>query len=261
MTIDEIKKYWEAQAALYGQSHMASWSDQKMIDLEINEITKWISEKDMVLDVGCANGFSTLRYASARNINIKGIDYIEKMIKSANQALKEFQETLIGNVQYAVGNIMALDEESDTYNTVISTRVIINLGNWDNQLLALKECVRVLKRNGRMILSEATVQGWRALNDFRNEWGLENIPMPAFNTYLDQEKVIMALERDCELIKVSDYASSYYVGTRVLKPLLIKALGENIDAANPNMEWNNWFSEIPAAGKYGIQKLFIFRKI
>jgi hypothetical protein len=46
----------------------------------------------------------------------------------------------------------------------------------------------------------------------------------------------------------------------VLKPLLARATGLNVDAADPLMEWNRWFASLPPAGDYGTQKLFVFRK-
>jgi hypothetical protein len=41
---------------------------------------------------------------------------------------------------------------------------------------------------------------------------------------------------------------------------LARALGGTIDAADPLMHWNRWFAELPPAGDYGTQKLFVFRK-
>ena len=69
------------------------------------------------------------------------------------------------------------------------------------------------------------------------------------------------MARDCfDLEAVVNFASTYYVGTRILKPLLIRDLGASIDAVDPNMHWNQWFAKVPAAGNYGTQKLFVFRK-
>ena len=42
--------------------------------------------------------------------------------------------------------------------------------------------------------------------------------------------------------------------------LLSRALGGIVDAANPDLEWNRWFSMLPPSGDYGTQKLFLFRK-
>ena len=111
------------------------------------------------------------------------------------------------------------------------------------------------------MLSEATVQGWQRLNALRAEWGMENIPMPPFNQYVDQDKVIAALGGQAKLIELSNFASTYYVGTRVLKPLLAQATHAPVSVADPNAEWNRWFSQLPQAGDYGTQKLFVFRKL
>ena len=98
------------------------------------------------------------------------------------------------------------------------------------------------------------------MNKFRREWKLPDIPMPTFNQYLNEEQVIQSVAPELELVRLINFSSTYYVGTRVLKPLLIQALGIDIDVANPDMEWNQWFSQLPASGDYGTQKLFIFRK-
>jgi hypothetical protein len=118
----------------------------------------------------------------------------------------------------------------------------------------------VLKSGGVLLLSEATIQGWSKLNDLRREWDLPDIPMPSFNSYLDEQKVIDCVAAELELVELVNFASTYFVGTRLLKPLLARALGAKIDPANPNAEWNRWFSTLPASGDYGTQKLFVFRK-
>ena len=46
---------------------------------------------------------------------------------------------------FAVGDAMKLEEPDDAYDTVLSIRVIINLGAWELQLKGLQECVRVLR--------------------------------------------------------------------------------------------------------------------
>jgi hypothetical protein len=84
--------------------------------------------------------------------------------------------------------------------------------------------------------------------------------VPPFNQYLDEKQVIEATAGELNLVDVVNFASTYYVGTRVLKPLLNQALGGIVDVANPNMEWNRWLSQLPAWGDYGTQKLFVFQK-
>jgi ubiquinone/menaquinone biosynthesis C-methylase UbiE len=259
-TLEQIRDFWTQQAREHGQAAAASWSDRMVMELEIRAISERLSDGDRVLDVGCANGFSTVQFAAQRKAEIRGIDYIPEMIEQARGRLAALPDTLRGFVQFAQGDVTALAEPSGTFDKVVAIRVIINLCDWDRQLTGLRECARVLKTGGTLLLSEATIQGWQRLNRLRNEWGLPDIPMPAFNRYLDETQVCEALSSDLKLIDIVNFASTYYVGTRVLKPLLNQALGSVVDVANPNMEWNRWFSQLPAAGDYGTQKLFVFRK-
>jgi ubiquinone/menaquinone biosynthesis C-methylase UbiE len=228
--------------------------------MEIRALAGRLNDGDRVLDVGCANGHSTIQLASQKAIAIRGLDYLAEMIECARVSLQSLSLPIPGKVDFSVGSIMAIPEPSGTYDKVISIRVVTNLGEWSNQKIALRECVRVLKPGGLLLLSEPTVQGWSKLNDLRREWNLSDIPMPVFNTYLDEQQVIDFLAGDLELLELVNFASTYFVGTRVFKPLLAQILGGKIDPANPNAEWNRWFATLPACGDYGTQKLFVFRK-
>ncbi len=261
LTQSEIHEFWTQQAHEHGQSPSASWSDHRVIDMEIGEISRRLSDGDHVLDVGCANGYSSVQFASARHIQLRGLDYVPKMIEEARIRLQGTKKDISGTVEFGVGDITKLEEASNAYDKVVVIRVLINLGSWERQLKGLRECIRVLKPGGILLLSEATLQGWWRLNALRTEWGLDEIPMPPFNQYVDQDQVISAIRNEARLLELCNFASTYYVGTRILKPLLAKATQAPVSVANPNAEWNRWFSQLPPAGDYGTQKLFVFRKL
>jgi ubiquinone/menaquinone biosynthesis C-methylase UbiE len=260
LTLQQIRDFWARQVAEHGHSPSVSWSDHWAIEMEIRELLRHLNHGDDVLDVGCGNGYSTVQLASQKPIKIRGLDYLPEMIDQARTRAKSLPLSMPGNVDFNVGSIMAIPEPSGVYDKVVVVRVVINLGEWRNQLTALHECARVLKPGGVLLLSEATIQGWSKLNDLRREWDLPDIPVPSFNTYLDEEKVIDFMAAELELVELVNFASTYFVGTRLLKPLLVRALGGQMDPANPNTEWNRWFSTLPACGDYGTQKLFVFRK-
>jgi ubiquinone/menaquinone biosynthesis C-methylase UbiE len=260
LDLDQIREFWTQQAREHGESPSASWSDQMVIEMEIREIVKRLSEGDRILDVGCANGFSTIHLASQLKTHVRGIDYIPEMIEQARLRVSRLATGLLGTVEFAQGDVTALAEPAEAYDKVVAIRVMINLSDWPRQLQGLQECARVLKRGGLFLLSEATLQGWRRLNQFRSEWKLPDIPMPGFNQYLDEDQLIEAVSPRLHLLELVNFASTYYVGTRVLKPLMNQALGGLVDVADPKMEWNRWFAQLPAAGDYGTQKLFVFQK-
>jgi ubiquinone/menaquinone biosynthesis C-methylase UbiE len=258
-SLEQIREFWTQQAKRYGQSPSASGSDHRVIELEIQEILKRLSPGDRVLDMGCANGFSTLHYATQKKIKIKGLDLIPEMIEQARARLHS-NNSIKGNVEFGVGDITKLKEKNHTYDKVIITRVLINLGSWERQHSALVRCAQALKRDGLLLISEATVQGWNQLNAFRHEWTLPPLPMPPFNVYIDEHRMVSAMARMFDLVEIVNFASTYFVATRVLKPLLIKALDVPLNLADPEMHWNKWFAQWPAIGNYGTQKLFVFRK-
>lgn len=260
LTLDGIRAYWTEQAKAHGQSPAASWSDHRVIEMEIREITGRLADGDRVLDVGCANGFSTIQFGVHKQLDIKGVDFVPEMIEQARLRLAESRERPRSRFRFEVGDIVSLGEPTGAYDKAVVIRVVINLGDWDRQRAGLLEAARVVKPGGLLLLSEATVQGWTRLNALRTEWGLAEIPMPAFNTYLDEEKVVEALAPVMDLVEIVNFASTYYVATRVLKPLLIQALALSRSAADPDAEWNRFFSLAPPWGDYGTQKLFVFRK-
>lgn len=256
----EIHQFWTQQATEHQQSPAASWSDFRVIEMEVTEICKHLSDGDSVLDIGCANGFSSVQFARRRSIRLRGLDYVAPMVEEARKRAQQSKD-LKGTLEFDIGDITRLPEKDGSYDKAVVIRVLINLGNWERQRQGLHECVRILKRGGTLLLSEATLQGWERLNRLRAEWGLPHIAIPPFNEYLDQEKVVEELSGKMKLLEICNFASTYYVGTRVLKPLFSKATNAPIDIADPNAEWNRWFSTLPAAGDYGTQKLFIFEKL
>ena len=257
---EQIRDFWTQQARTYGQASAASWTDGPAIDLEVAQLLQRLHDGDDVLDVGCGNGHGTMRLAAARKIKIRGVDYVPEMIDHARGRLATAAAALRERVQFDVGDVTELNEPTRTYDRVVAVRVIINLHSWPKQLAGLRECSRVLKPGGLLLLSEATLQGWNKLNALRREWGLPDIPMPAFNQYLDEEQVVEAVHPDLELLELVNFASTYYVGTRVLKALLSQALHTSTDLGDTNMEWNRWCASLPAWGDYGTQKLFVFRR-
>ncbi|MFB3816907.1 MAG: class I SAM-dependent methyltransferase [Candidatus Methylomirabilales bacterium] len=257
----EVRQYWSEQARRHGTSHLASWSDRHVLDLEARALLRHLEDGQRVLDVGCGNGLTTLRLARERSAHIDAFDVTPGMIQSARLLRGEAAGELRGTVAFGVADAVCLPVTAARYDVVLTVRTLINLSTWERQRIALRELCRAVRGGGRLLLSEATRQGWQRLNAFREEWGLPALPEPAFNTYLDEDRVVAALQADgMRLLEVSSFASTYYVGTRVLKPLLARAGSLEQLIANPETEWNRWCALLPAAGDYSVQKLLAFRR-
>ena len=256
----EIRHFWKEQALRHKTDPAASWSDVRVIELEIDAIAARLEEGDRVLDIGCANGYSTVEYARRKKVRIRGIDYIPEMIGNARERLAREGSALLGTAEFEVGDVTALAEPPGSWDKAIVTRVVINLPDWERQRTALREIAQVVRPGGLLLLSEATIQGWQKLNEIRGEWGLPPIPMPDFNLYLDEDQVVRELSGEFRLLELVNFASTYYVGTRLVKPLLAKVVNAPVNVADPKSEWNRWFASLPPAGDYGTQKLFVFER-
>ena len=259
LSADEIRERWRQEALRHGLSPSASWSDHRVIELEIEAIGPRV-QGARTLDVGCANGYSSVRFAADYGADVLGVDYVEEMIAGARERREALPAEVRERVAFELGDVRSLELPDGAFERVVSTRVVINLPGWEEQQVALRECLRVLRPGGELLLSEATVGGWESLNRLRREWGLADIPMPSFNSYLVERDVIELLEDDAALVTVDDFASSYYLATRVLKPLLAEATGAPVDVADPGSELNRLAAQLPPVGDYGTQKLFVFRK-
>ncbi|MGD9107084.1 MAG: class I SAM-dependent methyltransferase [Desulfobacterales bacterium] len=125
-TNEERRKFWKQQALIHGESPAASWSDSMAIEIEIKEILKNLTDGDKVLDVGCANGYSTVRFASQKKINIRGIDFIPEMIEQARLRSSKLDKVLISRIAFEVGDITGIEEATEKYDKVIAIQVLIH---------------------------------------------------------------------------------------------------------------------------------------
>ena len=156
MIEDHIKEHWESIGYKHGESHWASWGDNWMIDLEIDTIGKHIRHGDRAPDVGCANWFSAFRQAELHELApITGVDFSSNMVAAA-QATKQ-QKGFGDNIDFSEGDIRSLQFPNKTFDLVYTTRTLINLPSWLQQMQGIAECVRVVRPNGTVVLSKGFV--------------------------------------------------------------------------------------------------------
>lgn len=255
-SLSEIRDYWTRQAKNNITRPEASWFDVPMMQLELAEMAKFVDDGDNVLDVGCANGYKTIELANKKNICIHGIDYVPDMIEAAKNQPKENTRSY---VTFDVGNILDMHLLPTMYDKVVVYRVIINLHDWEQQIQGIQECAARLRPGGLLLMSEATVQGFVALNQVRKFFGVSVLEYPKYNNYLDVEKLITYPFKDLKFKKCVEFSSTYYFGTRVLRSVYEKLF--RIKKSKQVNIFNHIFKKLSNVGKCGVQKLFIFEKI
>lgn len=258
MSSNFIKDFWNNQGKVHGSSHWASWGDEYMIDLEVDTISENIRKGDTVLDVGCANGHSAVKQFDKGNARfIQGIDFAENMIVSAKECYEDYISQ--NKVSFDVGDVQALSFEDNSFDVVYTTRVLINLPTFEQQLKGIQECLRVAKPNGKVILSEAFWEPLMLLNAMRQLVGLPSLVEHDFNRYLKLNVLKEHLTQNGLDFEVNDFSSVYYLGSRLLRELVTNA-DDYEGYSNPI---NKFFFELEkefSGGGMGIQQAVIITK-
>jgi ubiquinone/menaquinone biosynthesis C-methylase UbiE len=254
---DFIKEFWDDQARTHGLSHSASWGDNFAINLEIENISKHIKDGDKVLDVGCANGYSTIAQSIRKNIDITGVDFSEPMIEQAKKTINK-------GINFSVGDIRKLPFDSEEFDVTYTTRVLINLPNWEEQLNGIHECLRVTKTGGIIVLSEAFYEPLVLLNAMRQLVQLKPLVEHDFNRYLKKEKLKTFLDDLVENKGIDDFynvdfSSLYYLGSRFVRELTTE-IDKYPGYSNPINEIFHRLEQSFSGGGFGIQQAYIIRK-
>lgn len=249
--------FWESKAQKYKTTHDVTWGDINMLNLEIKNVSKFINKKDLVLDAGCSNGYSTFEIAKKTLAKTRAFDYSQESIRNAIKAQKTKDKKR--QIYFYHGNILNIDEQNNTFDKVYSIRVLINLLSWRLQKKAILEMHRVLKKGGLYLLSEAFFGSMRNLNKLRVAADLPPLKEFDFNLFLREERFENFVKKYFDIVEIRKFSSIYYAASR-----FIRYLTQNKKMKDSFVnEINNYFAkfdETDSSGDFGINKLYVLRK-
>ena len=138
------RKFFDFWAVTYDWSILKPW----LYSLQKKAVSSIKLKNNLhILDLGCGTGDSLLLlYHLNKNLNLYGLDISEKMLKRANKKLKEKAILRQGEA----GKIPFRD---NLFDYVITTEAF---HHFPNPNLALKEIFRILKKGGKLILTDIT---------------------------------------------------------------------------------------------------------
>jgi len=235
----------------WAESSTESMYDKTLLRTEIALIRKHI-KGPRLLDAGCGEGEGTLEYSTLKDVEIEALDI-------SYQRLNLARTRLINSSNVTLHQHDVLKSWNDTYDTVISQRLIINLESLDQQRVVISHLSDMVKPGGRLILSEGSMNGANELNKFRSFYGLPPIPVPAHNLFmLDND-----LTGHCEAVGLQlifrETLGAYYLLTRGLQP----ALKNEFDWAsefNKTSSLDSVQGYLPCADIFSRIKLWIWEK-
>jgi len=117
------------------------------------------SDKDLILDAGCGSGRATVELSKvSKNGQIVALDLFESGEDIASKKLLEENLEIAGitdRVRIVKGDVLNLEFEDNTFDTVISVLMVNNLGK--AKLTGLKELFRVIKPGGKILIIVPTI--------------------------------------------------------------------------------------------------------
>ena len=134
---------------------------------------------------------------------------------------------------------------------------MINIQNYQDQKKALKNILKLSKKNTYFLIIEAFSSGLKNLNLIRKKFKLDTLKSAKCNKYLPDDffnnKYLRKINHKNENI-----LSSYYLIARVFHPYYLKANNEKFKF---NSEFVNYFKDIipSVKGNYSQLKFLIFK--
>ena len=104
-----------------------------------------VAAPNRVLDLGCGTGYllRTLARSYGDAEQLVGIDAAPEMVKMAAAVTNDERLT------FALGVAERIDYPDETFDLIVSTT---SFDHWTDQQAGLRECTRVLRRGGRLVL-------------------------------------------------------------------------------------------------------------
>jgi len=259
---DRVKAYWEDRAQ--ARQDVASTTDDVYLrELEVSTLIKVLGDAGLpsgasILDVGCGDGWSTIRIAQAfPRISFHGIDFSANMIELATKRL--IGQELADRVSFAVGDATALDSACGdaVFDAVLTDRCLINLTSLERQALAVSQIAAHLKPGGLYVAIENFMEGQDKMNAIRSSMGLSEIPVRWHNLYFTEDGFRRITDPSFEEFKLSDFTSSYYFATRVIYSSMCQMRNEKPDYRH---EIHQLAVKLPSVGDFSPIKMAVLRK-
>lgn len=259
MEAADVKNFWDNQATQFGQSDLATAPDHHYRTMEIDRILARLPSAGTVLDVGCGNGYSTLRFAEALPaVKFIAVDYSELMVEHARAALSKSGRP---NVSFHVGNVLSLVDslahlpDHPKFDCIVSERCLINLANWEEQQQAILQMKALLAPDGVLLLTENTQEGLARLNDLRGAFALPPISVRWHNYYLPQKELEAYLPQHFKVEAVENIGNLYYIISRVVYAKLAALEGQEPRYDHPI---NEIASQLPSLPDYQYSPNFMY---
>lgn len=219
-TKQDIKEFWsKASQTPKDKDGLSPTARDPYLQLAVEKIIlEELRPGARLLDVGCGDGSSTVKFARAVGYAL-GVDYIDEFVRKARD--KAVGEGL-DNVDFVCGDVTRLSESvpgKDPFDVAVSIRCLINLPEWPMQALGVREIARQVRPGGTYLCSEGWAEGLDGLNRARTDMGLDPIAASHYNRLMTRSEFEQAVSEEFDIVGYHGLGL-YMLLSRVLHPCL-----------------------------------------
>jgi len=131
------KKIYDLLAKEFSATRNQNWP-------EVSKLIKYVKKGDKVLDLGCGNG-RLYKILKNKEVEYIGVDISKKLIEIAR---KNYPKT-----RFLVADALNLSFLKSSFDLIFAIAFLHHIPSKTLQLRVLKNCFKVLKENGLIILS------------------------------------------------------------------------------------------------------------
>jgi ubiquinone/menaquinone biosynthesis C-methylase UbiE len=139
----------------------ANYTNQKLLQFQLNKFISMIKKKGKVLDAGCGPG-RDCDYFKSEGFSVVGIDIAEGMLKEARRKVQ--------NVVFKKIDMKKLEFEKESFHGIWCVAAFVDISRNDAARV-LKEFHKILKKDGILYISTKEGKGERIIK--RERYGNE----------------------------------------------------------------------------------------
>ncbi len=109
------------------------------------------NDSSLLLDAGCGSCRHSVRFAQ-KGFHVMAVDYSEYIIKKAKEVVNA--QGLTGNINVQQENLLGLSFEDEKFDYVVVWGVLMHIPDVEK---AISELSRVLKKGGKLVISEVNM--------------------------------------------------------------------------------------------------------